>query len=70
MLHDRLAARYGANNEEGLGTIRHLVRQQRIGRLVRKIFRTTEESDERPALLSAVIPDCATKRRVRGLERV
>src|SRR5215207_7981142 len=55
------AARQRADDEEWLGADRDCIRQWRVGRLVRKVFLTGEESYVRPAAKRHVIADRPSK---------
>ena len=64
------AAGDGADDEEGLRTRGDRVGERRVRQLVGEILATSEEPQERPALLRDVIADRAAQHRVAGFERI
>ena len=57
-------------DEQRLRSRRDSVRQRSVRRLMRKVLRASEESQERTALLRNVIPNCSAQHRIAGLQRV
>src|SRR6266851_6080563 len=65
-----LAAGNGPEDDQGLLSGRDLVGQWSVRRFVGKVLLTSEEPQERPALLRDVVTDRTAQHRIAGLERV
>jgi hypothetical protein len=60
----------GAYDKKRLGTGTNGLRKRSVGRFVRKILRTGEETQEWPALLRDMVADGAAKHGIRRLEGI
>src|SRR5437016_3596963 len=66
----KLPPRDGPHDQERLGTRGDGVGQGSVGRVVREVLRTGEESEKRPAAAGGVVADRAAQHRVAGFEGV